>query len=370
MGSILQRLAMAASLLPAFAQAAGNGWVSSGGEELKSRNNPWFIKNTRAIQICLDLDGAGFSLSRELSTRLVASSFDYWKHEFARRDPSLGIATQDIQISSEACTGNEDIEFRMGYGSLKSDERQYLSETSASLRSYVGVAVRKSYDPENLRGRGMILIASDKGAQRFQAERGSPEQFWSNEGLLLRTLIHELGHVFGLPHEIHGLMGERYPEECIRRFREGRADLRLSDNIPGFFERRDSVLLEKSEGSSPSFGGWNSYTPFFMTRQSGFLVLRNPNSSPGDELRGKIRSELRGRELEFPIQLYLPKEQKVFPDLSGDSFLVGPSRLRETLFVEFPDTDLKAVVSVSTNSVEMMLIGADKADRIKFRAGD
>jgi hypothetical protein len=365
-----QKLALLASLLPAVVVSAGNGWVSSGGEELKSRNNPWFIKNTRVIQICLDLDDSSFSLSREQATRLVSKAFDYWRLEFAKRDPSLGIATQSLQVSNDACVGHEDIEFRLGYGSLKSDERQYLSETSASLRSYVGVAVRKSYDSETLRGRGMILIASDSGPQRFQAERGSPEQFWSNEGLLLRTLIHEVGHVFGLPHEIHGLMGERYPEETIRRFREGRSDLRLSDNIPGFFERKDSVLLEKNEGSSPSFGGWNSYSPFFMTRQSGFLVLRNPGSRPGEELRGKIRNELRGRELEFPIQLYLPKEQKVFPDLSGDSFLVGPSRLRETLFIEIPDTKLKGVVSISPNSVEMILLGEEDADRIKFRAGD
>ena len=127
-----------------------------------------------------------------------------------------------------------DLTFQFGYGTLDEKQREFLLD----LRKYIGIAVRTDYDEVNLKGKGFVYISSDRGSSRFDADTvgsGSPfvDSPWQYDGLLYRVLVHEMGHVFGLPHvggsvksfsarsgvtlKSSSLMSEEFPEEIVQR---------------------------------------------------------------------------------------------------------------------------------------------------------
>lgn len=79
------------------------------------------------------------------------------------------------------------------------------------------MSVRTRYDDVNLRGGGFIYVSADSGPLAYSNEflrHGA----WhlGKGGLLFKVLVHELGHVFGLPHMNESIvMHERFPERVL-----------------------------------------------------------------------------------------------------------------------------------------------------------
>src|SRR5262249_43703857 len=136
------------------ASNSGSGWASSGGELLNDSQNPWWVKNTRAVQYCIDVDTVGFSASLDKAREAVEGALKYWKDQFATRIPFLpqakennalqvifdfmGIGTQEF--SEVPCSGTEDLRFQFGYGTLSAEQLGHIADP----RSYVGVTERTS----------------------------------------------------------------------------------------------------------------------------------------------------------------------------------------------------------------------------------
>jgi hypothetical protein len=93
------------------------------------------------------------------------------------------------------------------------------------------IAIRTEYDENKLRGRGFIYVAPAKGPQGLES-KGSTIDPWTifDGGLLMVTIQHELGHVFGLQHtqESNGLMGAR----TIEYFLDAKTHEKIA-KIPG-----------------------------------------------------------------------------------------------------------------------------------------
>jgi len=323
---------------------AKNGWVSSGGELLKDRNNPWFLKNVSKVSVCMSHDSEGFSLSPQRAQELIELALHYWKQEFLPLDPSLGIVSQTFEWQNESCKGHEDLAFRLGYGSLNSEEHEWFVSFDQRPQAYAGLAIRKEYLVDSMKGRGVVLIASDTGAERFQNGRGVPNRFWQNEGLFLRVMVHELGHVFGLPHEVSGIMGEKYPDEIIRRFREGRQNLRLIDNLPPFFRFPKKAKLHTVSykgtdlGSGPILGPIQFLFPIFATIDDVNVLFEQSHSDGlNHRLLAPIHKGSLHSKLEFPLQVYLPEGQRVFTTALPGTYLMGPARIQQSLTAKYKD---------------------------------
>ncbi len=189
----------------------GGDWISSGGETLRDAHNPWWLKNTTHVDYCIEIDTTSLSASADKVEQAVTQSLAYWKTEFARtvtffEDPydqlkswnHVGAGRQEFR--RVPCSDAVELRFQFGYGTLTETQKSFLKNP---LR-FVAVAVRTHYDERLLRGKGFIFIGSDVGPHRFAPDTQA-ERVWSYETALQLAVIHELGHVFGIPH-----LGNRY----------------------------------------------------------------------------------------------------------------------------------------------------------------
>lgn len=211
---MIKSLILFSLLIAASALAAPGGWVSSGGELFQFAKNPWFVKNTKEVKYCVVVDKNSVSASEETVREAIQIAVNYWKEEFKTSTPPKAgfadLATQNF-ILQNSCT-DADIQFLIGYGSLDEEQIKYLK----APEKYVGVSVRTSYEEVQMKGSGFVFISSDRGEKAYKNEQKNlvPEA-WRFPKLLQYALIHEMGHVFGIPHTGSGLMSEVFLEQLL-----------------------------------------------------------------------------------------------------------------------------------------------------------
>lgn len=215
------RLFLATMIFSSVALADRGGWVASGGELFRYGKNPWFLKNTTTVEYCVEIDRGTVSASESDVYAAVSDAIDYWKREF---DPQQAMLSKPgfVRVGTQAftrvspCRADLALKFKIGAGTLDPDELQFLNEPS----KYVGVSVRKEYDPVTLAGKGIVFISSDRGPHAYNQRPNSGHLYpeaWKEKKLLTYALIHEMGHVFGIPHTGVGLMSEVFLEQLLHK---------------------------------------------------------------------------------------------------------------------------------------------------------
>jgi hypothetical protein len=204
-------------LLPVFA-LSGEGWVGSGGELFKDAHNPWFIKSTKEIRYCIVLDKVSISAELEIIEGEVLNAFNYWQNEFKKSGQTIMAGRFNLggqNIIKENCNDKTDLVFKLGYGTLTKPEILHLE----SPEKYIGVTIRKKYSTEILRGSGIIYISSDLGKHQYENLDGNLiSKAWSRPKLLRFALIHELGHVFGIPHSGNSIMSQIFLDQILNKY--------------------------------------------------------------------------------------------------------------------------------------------------------
>ena len=204
----IMALLSAAILTQSFAAQAEvlRGGMDSGGAGLYgSDHNPWFLPNTQpTITYCLDSDPAVFHQSLDVVDQIIKDAFRDWRSVFEsseRTDPvdipgygTLHIATQ--QLKRVKCS-EKDVDLRFQLGVLSEEQRKQIGDE----HQWIGAAYRTNYEEETLISKGFIYIAADAGASRPHSGELVDDVWRVCDGCLLRrTLVHELGHIFGLGH--------------------------------------------------------------------------------------------------------------------------------------------------------------------------
>jgi hypothetical protein len=197
--------------------AFAGGWSSGGGELLKDARNPWFLNNTSDVYYCVSVDEANFGASRSVIEKKLDQAITFWKSEFdsalLAHLPKFGELKIASQVFHEVdCSEQVDIKFQ--FGTLSEAQKKYLKKPS----EYAAVSVRTSYREKDLRGKGFVYLSPMKGPLAYNPE-GVVRNAWTNDqsNLLYLTLLHELGHVFGLPHigSLGDLMSEGFVESIL-----------------------------------------------------------------------------------------------------------------------------------------------------------
>jgi hypothetical protein len=320
---------LALFLMSMTAQA---GWESSGGESFKLEKNPWFLKNVDTVKYCVLVDESSITAPVDGIKSAIKFAFSFWKEELKLKEYPRGftpVGDQDFVFQEKCVDGETDIEFKFGYGKLTTDEINHLKDPT----TYVGVAIRKEYNEETMRGSGAVYISSDKGPYVYKNKGQLVPEAWSKPKLLTYALIHEIGHIMGIAHLGSGVMSETFLTSLLNNstwtFYASRpyisltrplevaevCTLDLSDIVdPIFFgldETQKCVRFERKSGSSSEWSVYSRASKESSQREAGSLKITN--------------AVAQGLSQKPIIFVYLTETQKVFKteELSFAEFLVG-----------------------------------------------
>lgn len=205
-------------ILSSLAFAGGGSWSSGGGGLLKDSRNPWFLNNVSTVRYCIQIDEKNFGVSAKFANTQIQKSIDYWKKQFSFASlPTLTdfgpvkIATQNF-IQTKCDDKRLDMKFQ--FGVLDDEQFRYLEKPT----EFGAISVRTDYAPSTMRAKGFVYVSPTQGNLAFRGV-GQKQDVWKqNDGALLYlTLVHEMGHVFGLSHmgKMGDIMSESYVEMIL-----------------------------------------------------------------------------------------------------------------------------------------------------------
>lgn len=325
-------------------------WSSGGGELMDDSGNPWFLANTRDVRFCVVRDATYFSGDDAAVRHAIAQALTYWREEFRAairpEYPEAEVATQTF--TEQPCSADVDLTFQ--FGTLSEDQVQEFARYRKRPQQFVAVAIRTDYDPVTLRGKGFIYVSPDSGPLRFEGQNLA-EAPWSmgDGGILHKVLVHELGHVFGLPHEAegdtpyspwaNGIMQTDFAANIITKERAEKAQ--WMRDISGVFQRRQPLVGELDESNNEATVLHQFFDlerpvivlSFYVTT-NGIIEVYNrdyeirPRYEP--ELIGTITPDAGGEVMreERIIRIRMNPEQRVFPYVFSN-WQFGPMRNAE-----------------------------------------
>lgn len=294
-----------------------SGWTSSGGEIAGDTLNPWWIENTAEVRYCVETDAATVSVGVDAIEAGFRAALSYWQGHFVGAE---GIKVASQTFTRAAC-GEADVALKIqaGTGTLDALQQDFLG---THLPRIVGVAVRTAYDRVEMRATGFVYLRSDI------ASGGT----WSDPRRLNHVLVHELGHVFGVPHLQNTIMDEGAPEHWY--------DHALNHDLPVPIRRMPDAVTVDSYGTGLDFAssqgdvvGRERWARYRLTKTNvGRYVLEGAEFANDGEVGALTRL---GTFSQGPVRLgsgfpvFLPEEQTVVPLLPGYPTV---SNLAEELF--------------------------------------
>ncbi len=318
-------LTLTSMILISTSQVLAGNSSGGGGFFLGDSINPWFVQNKKNVTYCIEHDPNTFSAERDVVLPLVKEAFAYWKLEFKSAFTPIALGSEAIVIATQNFTlvdcQEEDVSIKFQFGVTTDSQRKIIKGTENTV---IGLTYREQYDRVNLSGKGFIYIAPDKGPERLIGEDfvSTP---WSlgKSGLLYRVLVHELGHVFGIPHSGGNdqLMSHGFPEFLLHSSRA--ANLASTFTLPSFFSFKGSLIekvcVKKFSDAVVRALGLHPDTMClgFVSDDSRTIHVSaciGPICRNTMDPIGAIRVAMEGNiKHESVIDFYLPYEQEVFP---------------------------------------------------------
>jgi hypothetical protein len=297
------------------------GWGSSEGAAFsREKNNPWFLYNVSEVRTCILVDRTAFSGSLSTIHKVLEQVTAYWARQFAPfQESETGLGSQKFIVLDEAnCPESPDLKIVFGVNKLTEAEKKPILSAGDDFKNYLALTMQMDYDLEQMRGHGYIYVSADKGPTSYNFPQKENLQ---HEGVLYRLLLHEFGHIFGIPHQADGFMRANYPEKV-------------------FFASRDFLFIGETENffQPPAvyhykwpFERGNKETPVDTKPQPpliGTVETKNEwksfKMSSGNVSFDVPTPAMTLVKQTFPITIYLPEQKKVFPSRPAGTTIKGP----------------------------------------------
>jgi hypothetical protein len=334
-----------------------DGWVSSGGELFEDSQNPWWLQNTPEVRFCVKVDKEAISATEDMIQLGFERAIGYWQSEFEELRRVAQVLNQSplhVEIATQkftrvGCDENPDLRILAGFGSLSPTEAKFIGDTGR----IIATSVRTNYDKVTLKGKGFVFLGSDLG--KYKIRQAASAKPWRKPTLVKYAFVHELGHIFGIPHVGDGgLMAEGFLDETFSKNWMDAAPLPIErmDNdgthaIPfltpyesiqimcGLSENFDKSLCEKYFELLPEHSAglnflWTPGEMEIKVTSLGGIIRAGTPLPVADAPVGNIKITKLGVETAELVKVHLPAEQTVFPWPDKEhpvlEYLAGPSR--------------------------------------------
>lgn len=205
------------------APAAFAGWTSGGGELIADAHNPWFLDNTTTVSYCISIDQSNFGLNVEQIDDQFQKALKFWRAQFQTAIYKIALNDQYFHLATQvfvrkSCGDNLDqpnVDLVLQMGILTDTQIRQLPD----MKLIAALTIRTGYNLETLAGRGFMYVAPERGP-RALGFANLIDYIWSGDSgqRLFETFVHELGHLFGLPHsDSPKIMGERFVHDLVTR---------------------------------------------------------------------------------------------------------------------------------------------------------
>lgn len=161
-------------------------------------SSAWLLGEEKIIKYCLDVHSS-FSISEPNLEEMVANNLIKWSKYIRENNVNHLGRPNELRLATtfhldRDCT---QADLRFVFGGELSHEGQY----NHSFETPIGVAIREQFDYSTGWGRGFIWISSEN---TFYHDLYGLAPNWQQQPYSLEaTLLHEIGHIFGLGH-FHG----------------------------------------------------------------------------------------------------------------------------------------------------------------------
>lgn len=180
---------------------------SGGGGRLTDEQNPWFLGDL-PIEYCINKDPA-FPIERDQVAEEIKQAFHEWKQIFLRyrlyKKSLRGSFSDGIQrslsvdaVEVQTCTDQKhQIEFKIGV--VDATVKRYFEHFS---KETIGFAYRNEYDHQTFRTGGFVWVSPNLWIK--DSKLSFP--IWQEKNRFKAIVMHEIGHVLGVPHFQGGVM--------------------------------------------------------------------------------------------------------------------------------------------------------------------
>ena len=296
-------------------------WSSGGGEIVKEGHNPWFIQNTKSVRYCIEINPEQVNLSAEVIDQQIQRALTYWQDEFKHSQNQffdIQVATQEFIL--DTCDKNSPVDITFQFGVLSKKQRQYLRDP----KRFPAITVQTNYDREEMRGRGFIYFAPESGDDALEDESLISHPWSRHKNILYWTLVHELGHVFGLAHSASNParfhpMSHLFVEYILKKENQSSIGLwqprsffriRIKENQSPQFICRDQVSVAMQFFGIPS----HLRCIGIVLKENGIQVLAADSFTSSSILIGTITFLKHSPSIKPAMTISLPAEQNVIGD--------------------------------------------------------
>jgi len=203
------------------ARSTAEGTVNGGGGgDPMAENNPWFLGD-QPIEYCVRI-ASGFPIASDQVRKTIQAAFQEWEQTLGRyglRGQAFagqfsdgvkrGLTVKAVEVPK--CTRpDQQLEFKIGVM-----DQEVNKHFQAHSKRTVGLAKRRAYNHKTFRTGGFIWIAPQNWIGPTPNPVPNPVSNtisvfpdWTKENWFKAMLLHEIEHVFGVPHVNGTVMDE------------------------------------------------------------------------------------------------------------------------------------------------------------------
>lgn len=240
----------------ASAHARSGGIGDGGGEQVTAEINPWRV-GPGPIEYCIER-AADFPQSKQVLSELVAETFSDWEAFFAKYQmnrpfqgnvaevPKVTLPPSAREVPS--CTDVK-TQIRFLFGVKSNEALRYKSRYADRV---IGFAHRTNYDKSTFQGSGVVWISPHNFYEDHTGSLTNTFPDWTWRASLKHQLLHEVGHVFGMPHNSTWVMDAEVMHTQLwatirhQAFGKGKED----GLVPLGTIETDSMVFDPLSGSS------------------------------------------------------------------------------------------------------------------------